>query len=236
MVGIALVFLIIGVFIYSPTEKPIKTGGQIYKEADYLAHISIRIEDIQTGKISTNYASGFLWSLNDKYIILTVAHINDPGARIKEIIVRFKGQPGIYFATLDKKDIRRDYAVLKINDPDFFFMGRLADLRLDKNFEVGDTVYSLGSPSGVGYSLGTGIIRCLDYRSSHKWDSTIITSSDTGIAPGSSGGPLLDAYGKVIGMNVGMRVDGVDDKKIYYPEFGFAVYMEDILSWLIKQY
>jgi len=231
--------VIANLMFFAPTgQKLTKTGNQIYKEADYLALVSIQHEDPRTGELFTSHASGSLINFNNQYLILTAAHIERQGYRMKEIAIRLKGQPGVYFAAIDKKNNDLDCAILKISNPDFLFIGRLPRFRLEKDYEVGDRIYSLGSPFSADYALGEGIIRNLNYTTRHgrKWENAIVTSADTGLAPGNSGGPLLDARGEIIALNVGILVDGDARTQTYYPTFGFAIPITEIMTWLAAHY
>ncbi len=75
----------------------------------------------------------------------------------------------------------------------------LPPLSIDRKDEaqVGEHVYSIGHPRGLEYSVSDGIvsgIRRIPGESTHIQ----FTAS---ISHGSSGGPLLDDYGRVVGMN-----------------------------------
>lgn len=206
--------------------RPIKTPIQIYKEADYLAHLEIIEEDKVFNTETKGYCAGILMMHRDRYCILTVAHIKDksPSLEIKEIRFYLKGQPGIYNATLYRSDIKKDCALLeisKIAGQDFIFLGRLPKFGSGKNLEVGEPVYSLGSPLRLKFNFNAGVV------GNKIEDSPILYPGiihDAPIAPGSSGGPLVDKYGDVVGMNVAVRRD--------FTNFCNARYIEDALEWL----
>ena len=65
---------------------------------------------------------------------------------------------------------------------------------------VGDWVLAMGNPLGQGFSVSSGIIsaRGRDIRSGPYDDYLQI---DAPINSGNSGGPIIDAAGKVVGVN-----------------------------------
>lgn len=119
-----------------------------------------------------------------------------------------------------------DLAVLKIEiDAD-----RLAPLLIGESgaLRVGQRAISIGSPFGLDNSMTAGIVSGLDrtLRSAEMidgdrmpgYDNPAIIQIDTPINPGTSGGPLLDSQGYVIGITTAIRSDnGV------FQGVGFAV-------------
>jgi len=74
--------------------------------------------------------------------------------------------------------------------------------------EVGDTVYSIGSPIGMGILATSGVVSAI---------SGVEIQSSAQINPGCSGGPLITKDGKVIGVNT-QKVVGTA-----YEGLGFAI-------------
>ena len=72
-----------------------------------------------------------------------------------------------------------------------------------RNLKVGQWVYALGSPFGLDQSLTTGVISALkrELPTSNGREVGNIIQTNAAIYPGSSGGPLLDSSGRLIGVN-----------------------------------
>lgn len=64
-----------------------------------------------------------------------------------------------------------------------------------KNLQVGQTVYAIGAPQGLDRTLSQGLISALR----ETPEGTVIQTS-AAISPGSSGGGLFDAEGRLIGI------------------------------------
>lgn len=72
--------------------------------------------------------------------------------------------------------------------------------------DIGNIVLAMGSPFGLTHSLSYGIISAKSRRSLSLGNQPEVLNqdflqTDAAINPGSSGGPLIDLYGKVIGIN-----------------------------------
>jgi putative serine protease PepD len=103
---------------------------------------------------------------------------------------------------------------------------RPATIADSDTLEVGDTVLALGSPLGLEGSVTAGIVSALhrtitvgDGRSGETIDDAVQT--DAAIDPGNSGGPLVDAAGRVVGITTAnASVDGTSAGSI---GVGFAI-------------
>ena len=105
-------------------------------------------------------------------------------------------------ATLMARDARRDLAALKVDAaglPAATF-GDSGALR------VGELVMAIGNPMGFIGALTTGVVHALGGLSGFGRQSWVL--ADVRLAPGNSGGPLADAYGRVVGINT-MIVNGL---------------------------
>lgn len=69
--------------------------------------------------------------------------------------------------------------------------------------KTGETVYALGSSLGLTDTFSKGMVT----NASRKVDGVEYVQTDAAISPGNSGGPLLNKYGEVVGINT-MYYDG----------------------------
>nr|BFE81792.1 hypothetical protein GCM10020093_043930 [Planobispora longispora] len=72
---------------------------------------------------------------------------------------------------------------------------------------VGAPVVAIGNPLGLTYSVSTGVVSGLN-RSAEDGDLSGLIQFDASVNPGSSGGPLLDARGLVVGIVVSIADPG----------------------------
>lgn len=128
--------------------------------------------------------------------ILTNYHVVEDA---RNVTVSFGGDK-VYPATVVGKDPDTDLAVLKITPPAGLPVVPMGD---SDKLSVGQKVLAIGNPFGLDRTLTTGVIsglqRPIRARNNHPIDAAIQT--DASINPGNSGGPLLDKYGRMIGIN-----------------------------------
>ncbi len=96
-----------------------------------------------------------------------------------------------------------DLAVIQIAAP----QEKLKPIQLatSSDLQVGQTVFAIGNPFGLSLSMTKGIISALDRTiESDKHRGAPITGAiqhQAPINPGNSGGPLLNRFGKLVGVN-----------------------------------
>ena len=106
-----------------------------------------------------------------------------------------------YIATLVGTDEKTDVAVLKIESEEALPAVTIAD---SSKLQVGDVVFAIGNPLDVGLTATQGIVSALGRDSSGilgpgAYENFIQT--DAAINLGNSGGALIDAAGRLIGIN-----------------------------------
>jgi S1-C subfamily serine protease len=147
--------------------------------------------DVQEGK---GNGSGSVIDANGN--ILTNWHVVE-GAQ--KLTVSFGGDK-VYPATVVGGDPDTDLAVIKIDPPAGMTVIPLGD---SDKLMVGQKVLAIGNPFGLDRTLTTGVIsglqRPIRARNNRPIDAAIQT--DASINPGNSGGPLLDKFGRMIGIN-----------------------------------
>jgi serine protease DegS len=94
-------------------------------------------------------------------------------------------------------DIEMDLALLKIDIED------LIPISLGNPTEanIGDVVLAIGNPQGIGQSVTQGIISAKRRSGLGTSDLENFLQTDADISDGSSGGALVDAYGRLLGIN-----------------------------------
>jgi len=95
------------------------------------------------------------------------------------------------------RDPKTDIAVLKIDASEL----PAATLGDSDQLEVGDTVFAIGNPFGVGMTVTQGIVSALGRGGLGVETYEDFIQTDAAINPGNSGGALVDSQGRVIGIN-----------------------------------
>lgn len=157
---------------------------------------------ISEEKVPAGIGSGVLVSPQGH--VVTNAHvITDPrsGELMEEVFVKIGSQTE-YSAQVIGYDHSTDIAVLKIaSDGELPF----ATLANSDHLKVGDIVFAVGNPLGIGMTVTMGIVSATRkselgiLREEGAYENFIQT--DASINRGNSGGALLDAKGRLIGIN-----------------------------------
>jgi S1-C subfamily serine protease len=78
---------------------------------------------------------------------------------------------------------------------------RAAKLGNSSKIQVGQWAIAIGSPFGLEKTMTVGIISATGRRGLGRGTYGDFIQTDASINPGNSGGPLLDIYGRVVGIN-----------------------------------
>src|SRR5437879_646029 len=139
--------------------------------------------------------SGFIFASDGQ--ILTNAHVVANARRIRVTLADGR----TFDAGLVGKDSEVDVALLRIG-ADRLPVAELGRVPL----RVGQLVIAVGNPYGLNWTVTAGVVsalgRDLDVPGSRKMTNLIQT--DTSINPGNSGGPLVDSFGRVVGITTAM--------------------------------
>lgn len=120
-------------------------------------------------------------------------------------------------ATVASTDPAHDIATLRIASTSATIVPAVLGGELD----VGAPVVAIGNPLGLTYSVSSGVVSGVDRRGrTDEGDFSGLIQFDASVNPGSSGGPLLDAGGAVVGIVVSIADPGQDDA---FAGIGFAV-------------
>jgi S1-C subfamily serine protease len=164
--------------------------------------------------------SGFV--IGDNGEIATNAHVVTTGEGQS---IRKAGQVFVHFADGNQVDATvvgfdpfSDVALIKV-DPKGLTLHPLALGSVDA-VTVGEPVAAIGSPFGEERSLSIGVISATDrsIQSLTGFETSGALQTDAAINSGNSGGPLLDARGRVLGINSQIRTTSGEGNGV-----GFAV-------------
>ncbi len=174
--------------------------------------------------------TGFVYDKDDKYgYVLTNAHVVSGGTNIQGVL----SNNNMAELTLLGSDTYTDLAVLRMDVKDVL---QVASIGSSSNIEIGNTVFTVGSPMGATYAgtVTKGILsgkdRLIETSTSNGLSSESyivkVLQTDAAISPGNSGGPLVNLAGDVIGIT---SLKLVDDE---VEGMGFAIPIEDAMNYV----
>lgn len=133
--------------------------------------------------------AGIIWDASG--LILTNSHV--VGRRTPTVVLQDDGE---YEARLVARDSDVDLALLTIEATGLSSLKAAAS-----SPRVGEMVFAFGHPWGQRNTVTRGIVSALVSAQNRRGDRLPVVRSDTPLAPGNSGGPLVNARGEVVGVN-----------------------------------
>ena len=161
-----------------------------------------------SGVFSKQRASGSGAIVDPGGYIITNAHVVENALRVKVALAPsgkvggqdahsiLKAQGELLDARVLGKDKESDLALLKIERENLPFLP-VGD---SEEVEQGQLVLAFGSPLGLDGSVSMGVVSSVA-RQVKPDDPMIYIQTDAPINPGSSGGPLVDVEGRLVGIN-----------------------------------
>ncbi len=158
------------------------------------------------GMVKVGGGSGFI--VNESGIILTNKHVISESNVSYTVILN---DDKSFEAEVLARDPINDVAILKIKPKNKLPVVELGD---SETVELGQTVLAIGNALGIfKNTVSMGIISGLSRSVQAKSDMRSplqelrgLIQTDAAINPGNSGGPLVDVYGKAIGINAAVVV------------------------------
>jgi len=202
--------------------------------------VNIAVEGTAQSQFGTQHygaeGSGVIFS-QDGYIITNNHVVSDSSTGVDVPVDKVT----VTFATGEKlparivgRDPLTDLAVIKVEKtglPVAQFIDRFSLVK------VGQYAVAIGSPLGLKNSVTLGIIsglsREIDTTGTEQFALIDLIQTDAAISPGNSGGALVDAQGRVIGINVAYLPPGQTGAQ----NLGFAIpsdLAKDVANEIIK--
>ena len=185
------------IWLFMLLALPLTVPFWAQNEADIFRDVSPSVVSIEVeiSRFDTTGGAGFVIDKNGH--IVTNAHVVEESRSLT--VVFHDGYKAS--AKLIGMDTRVDLAVIKVDAA----RHRLKPVTFGDSdaLVVGQRVLAIGNPYGLEATLTTGIISGLN-RSLENNDGTTMEGAiqtDAMLAPGNSGGPLLNQAGEVIGVN-----------------------------------
>ena len=188
--------------------------------ANLAEHMASLINRVQPSLVlvrngNSGAGAGIIW--RPEGIILTNNHVVGHG----QLVVYLK-DGSEYQAHLLGRDPNIDVAVLEIEAHEL----PTASMAETRHLKVGQFVFAVGHPWGqIGYAT-MGIISAITSATARDKREISIIRTDVALAPGNSGGPLVNAGGDVIGINT-MIVGG--DQGVAIPSQVANSFLEQLL-------
>ena len=157
-------------------------------EGAEVAHEDERVAIEQTRGLGTGLV------LRTDGLILTAAHV----VRGAEKVVVAANEERESSALVVFEDENADVALLRLKEP----IGGLAPAKLGDSdrLRLGETLYVMGYPQGVGKSLSMGLMSGR-HRGGHLFGGSVeaeLIQTDAAINAGNSGGPIFNSRGEVV--------------------------------------
>ncbi len=178
------------------TRKSVQTRGHhlspFFNDPFFRQFFERHHSPVPRERIERSLGSGVIIT-HDGYIV-TNNHVVE-GA--ESIIVSLAGSSEEHEAKLIGTDPKSDLAVIKIGATD------LSPIRFfnSDRVEVGDVVFAIGNPFGVGETVTSGIVSATNRSGVGIVEYEDFIQTDAAINPGNSGGALINSTGALIGIN-----------------------------------
>jgi len=179
----------------TPPTPAAVTSTEPMQPADLFKRVSpavVRIDVMNEEYKQRGQGSGFVVSPDG--LIVTNHHVIHLGLRG---FVRFGDNRALPVTAILAQDKDKDLAVIKIHGRNMPYVELLPE---GEKPNVGDPAFAIGTPSGFTNTLSQGLVSGL-----REQDDRSVVQTTAEIGSGSSGGPLLDTRGRVIGVNTYVR-------------------------------
>ena len=206
----------------SAAELPVLTPQEVYNQVTPSVVSVLGREDMYSTMASAG--TGVIFSSNG--YILTNCHVIAGCSMCRILVTNAHGVDEAYDAKVVGYDEDVDLAVLKVEAEDL----PAAVFGVSDDLRVGDQVYAIGNPLGVELrnTLTDGIISAIDRDMDVDGVQMTLLQTTAALNSGNSGGPLINEYGQVVGINTIKMMSRYDTIE----GLGFAIPSSLALRWV----
>ncbi len=167
--------------------QSVEHGKEVYaKAAQSVFLLTVKAKDGSAVSQGTGFLIEGAKIISNQHVVAADAVVIDMG-------------PVKLSATVEKSDSRKDLALLSTTAELTSVPLKLAERELSP----GETVFAIGNPQGLERSITIGIVSGV-----REFGGQKLLQISASISPGSSGGPILNESGEVVGVAVGMLKNG----------------------------
>ena len=214
-----------GLLIQGKPQGDALSAQEVYDKVSQ-STVTVEVRWDPSSENPDSSATGII-ATSDGYII-TNAHVVLNSKSVYVTVTTYDGQA--YDAVVVGMDRTTDLAVLKTNDHGF----TPAEFGDAEELSIGEWVVAIGNPGGERFSgsMTRGIVSGLDREvGEYSENGMTYIQTDAAVNPGNSGGPLVNLYGQVMGINSSKIVTE------HYEGMGFAIPVskaKDIIDQLLS--
>lgn len=206
-------FILLFYFFYSPKIFAATKESESSTEKIFNEQVDSIVVIGAMDKKQSRLGSGFI--VDEDGLIVTNAHLTG-GA--KKIVIKLHKSAVYHQASLVAIDRAKDIAILKVDLPNL----KPVKLGNSNKVQIGERVVSIGNPLGLESTISDGLIS--------SWRTVKgglkVLQISVPLSQGSSGGPLFNLKGEVIGVTMGSYLKGQN--------LNFAVPINDVKPLLSK--
>ena len=209
-----------------PTLEQLATPADAMKIPDIVTKVSPSVVGISC-ILSNGTATGSGIVMSSDGYIITNAHVVKGAKSVSVLLPKTYAKEGTkeeeltYKATIVGQDNQTDIAVLKIDAKDL----KACEFGKSSEIQVGEISIVIGNPLGLSLanSVTSGIISAKDRILTVEDRTMNLIQTDASINNGNSGGPLINAYGQVIG------ITSAKVSNTYGEGLGFAIPIDEAM-------
>ncbi|MBR3661653.1 MAG: trypsin-like peptidase domain-containing protein [Alphaproteobacteria bacterium] len=188
---------------------------------DVIEQVNSSVFSVISDLTTDNQALGAGFLIDNDGFVVTNYHVTEDASKITLEDIYGNQYP----AKIVGSDKKTDIALLKAENQIEATPANFAD---SDEVRVGNRVFAIGNPFGLGNSVSLGIISAKE-RNIEKGPYDNFLQTDATINQGNSGGPLFNLDGDIIGMNT-----AIFSENGQYAGIGFAT-PANTVKWIISQ-